>query len=531
MVLYYGGDDMSKWHSLLEYFQFPLKVMFFAVVLLAVGSSIINPNIEFLWSTESESIIMVSEVLRYCGGFILDLFPLLVFIKVLTRKYEDSVPVFIGFVSIIIMTVTILLLEKTSFPEYFYHNFLGIQVSFASGSIFGEGARIPYHMGIITLLIAYFITTKCYKRSRHYSMHGVLSFIDHDANALITVIIASFAVGFLLVHIWPFIIQMTMGLYSFIANDTSNPFNLFIYGIMERLTAVFNMDEIPRSAFWLNSYGGSLTDSFGTIYKGDVNIWTAQQLLQMTQINAGRFITPYYVMNIFLMPAFIIAYYTLVSSKKDKRRYRIFILLAVAISIICGNPLPIELFILILSPMLYISYLIIVGLLYATFQILGVGIGYVMSGSLMTAMPGSILDLAKFVRDPAYTQTLTYIAIVGAICFVIFFFITRVYFKKFAIGLFSLSDKTRVTKKIVVGLGGIANIISVDSSPDKITIGLINRDLIEFDVLKEYGAYLILESRDGYLIRLGNISTIVCKEIKKMLNEKEKKEDLLIIKK
>ena len=35
---------MAKWHAMLEYIQFPLKVLFFATVLLGIGNSIINPN-------------------------------------------------------------------------------------------------------------------------------------------------------------------------------------------------------------------------------------------------------------------------------------------------------------------------------------------------------------------------------------------------------------------------------------------------------------------------------------------------------
>ena len=34
-------------------------------------------------------------------------------------------------------------------------------------------------------------------------------------------------------------------------------------------------------------------------------------------------------------------------------------------------------------------------------------------------------------------------------------------------------------------------------------------DLINYEELKNLGAYMILESKNGYLIRIGNISTIV----------------------
>lgn len=144
---------------------------------------------------------------------------------------------------------------------------------------------------------------------------------------------------------------------------------------------------------------------------------------------------------------------------------------------------------------------------------MGVSIGYSFTGSLMVANPGSSLDLLQYLRDPKYFQTMVTIGTVGAVCFLLFFIFTRIYFKKFAIGLSSLGDSKRVAKKIVQSLGGLDNILIVESTPDKITVGLDRRDKVDFSKLKECGAYLILESREGYMIRLGNISTIVKKEI------------------
>lgn len=516
---------MSRWHSLLEYFQFPLKVMFLAIVLLGIGSSIVNPNVEFLWRADSEIVITISEIMRYSGGFLINIFPVLVFLKLLTKKYEDSVPVLLGFISFFTIMVIVLFMEKTSFPEYFYSSFLGVQVNFSKGSVFAEGLHSPYNLGILGLVLAYFIAVKMYRRSRHYSMHGFLSFIDHDAHAMLTTVFVSVVAGILLAYIWPIVIQVFLGIFTIIKEDSSSPLNLFVYGVTERISALGNLSEIPRSAFWLNEYGGTLTDSFGVVYKGDINIWMAQQSLSIAQVSAGRFITPFYIINIFIMPAFMIAYYSLVTSKKDRKRYRIFIILAVLLSIICGNSLPIELFMLVLAPMLYVVYIFVIGLLYAILQIMGVSIGYSFTGNLLVANPGSGLDLLQYLRDPKYFQAMATIGIVGLVCFLFFFLFTRLYFKKFAIGLFSLGDAKRVTKRIVLSLGGLDNILSVDSTPDKITIGLEKREKVDFEKIKEYGAYLILESKEGFMIRMGNISTVVAKEILHMKKEQKVKEE------
>ena len=111
---------MAKWHAMLEYIQFPLKVLFFATVLLGIGNSIINPNISYMWDVKNEVVILISEIMRYSGGFLIQIFPLLVFLVILTRKFEDAVPVFIGFVSYVVISLVILFLENNDAPSYFY---------------------------------------------------------------------------------------------------------------------------------------------------------------------------------------------------------------------------------------------------------------------------------------------------------------------------------------------------------------------------------------------------------------------------
>ena len=145
---------MAKWHALMEYVQFPLKILFAATLMLGVGNALINPNIAYLWEIDNEIIIMICEMLRYSGGFLIKLFPLLVFLVVLNRKFEDSAPVFIGFVSYMIISLVVLFLENSDAASYFYDNLLGIRISFDSSSIFKEAVRIPYNTGIFSLLAA-----------------------------------------------------------------------------------------------------------------------------------------------------------------------------------------------------------------------------------------------------------------------------------------------------------------------------------------------------------------------------------------
>lgn len=514
---------MAKWHSLLEYVQFPLKVLFFGTILLGIGSSIINPNVDpFLWHIENEYVIAASELMRYSGGMLIHLFPLLVFIKALSRKFEDSVPVFVGFFGYIILTITVMFFINTQLPSYFYESTLGIEVSFGAESVFGEGTRSPYLLGIVSLILVYFITKKSYERSRHHSMHGVLSFLDHDSWAMLSTFVFCVIAGLLISFIWPYIVDFILSLYAVVGRDITNPLNLFFYGILERVSAIFNMVEIPRNLFWFGDLGGSFMETSGVKHIGDVSIWT-YQISNSLDLTAGRFITPYYVINMFVMPSFLLGYLSLVTSKKDCGRYLLFFIIAIIFSIVCGNALPMEILMLVLAPLLYFVYILLVGALFAIFQIMDISLGYNFSDLLMMANPGSLLDIVQFFRNPQMVSALSGIAIVGVCSFIFFFLATRSYFKTFAIGLLQITNRKKVTKRIVTALGGIDNILSIDSTPDKLTVGLRNREILDFDTLKSEGAYLVLASKEGYLIRLGNISTIVAKEIRHMMKEQSEK--------
>ncbi|MEG2306608.1 MAG: PTS transporter subunit EIIC [Erysipelotrichaceae bacterium] len=515
---------MKKWHSLLEYVQFPLKMLFIATILLGIGSTIINPNVDpLLWHIDNDIVIVVSEMMRYLGGYMIRFFPLFVFFKILMRRYEDSVPAFVGLFGYIILNVVMMFFANSTLPTYLYENTLGIQANFQAASFFGEATKVPYMTGIFSLLVVYYIVKKSYERSRHHSMHGLLSFIDHDTWALITSLLLCVVAGIAFAFLWPYFLDLIQSIFAMIGNDISDPVNLFFYGILERVMAVFNLVDLPRNAFWLGDMGGSFMEPTGLKHVGDVSIWS-YQIMNNLDLTAGKFITPYYVINIFVIPSFLLAYLSLTSSKKERGRYMLFIVLALVFSILCGNPLPMEILMLVLAPLLYVFYLVMIGLIYAALQIMDVSIGYNFSDALIVANPGSLLDLPQFFRNPTVSGDLIGILIVGVICFVVFFVVTRAYFKKYAIGLLQLSNRKVVTNKIINAVGGIDNIKSVDSTPDKLTFILEDRLLIDVDSLRKEGAYLILEAKEGYLVRLGNISTIVAEEINKLIKDKPVKE-------
>lgn len=512
---------MSKWHSFLEYIQFPLKVLFLSIVLLGIGSLIENPNLGLLELFDSNILVTISEALRYIGGFMIELFPLLVFLNLLARKYEDSAPVFIGFVSLILITLMMMLLSTGEFPSYYYTNTLGIQIEMSSATELLSRMHSPFNTGIISIVIAYFITSFAYRRSRHHIRHGMFYFIDHDTWAILITTFLSIIAGVILAYGWPWVIKSMQLFFDYIADDIYEVGHMFFYGVVERVFALLNLDEIPKSIFWLSEAGGSVLDANGVAYLGDSGLWSAFMVDASLVLKTGHFMGAYYIINLSIMPAFILAYYRLMGKKKSKSKYTMFIFIALLVSIVSGNPLPIEILMVILSPLLYIFYLILVGSAFVIVSILGSLPGYSVNGALFTAMPGSIIDLIWNMQNPTLFESSVILLVSCLFFFMLFYIATIFYFKKCTIGFLSMHSAKNIAEKTKEAMGGIENIISVEATPDKMSVAFKSRDMVDIMQLHDLGAYLILESKDGYTIRMENMNIMISDILNKQLKERE----------
>ncbi|NBK98410.1 MAG: hypothetical protein EOM50_10380 [Erysipelotrichia bacterium] len=516
---------MSKWHSLLEYLQFPLKVLFFATMLLGIGSILTNPNLAIVNTYESNMLSYIAQILKYSGAIIISMFPLLIYLKTLSKKFVDSAPMMIGMFSLIVIMIIVMVFVKADYPTYYYQQFLGIEVQNQTAKQVIDVLQAPYKMGIFPYIVAYYITKFSYQRSRHHVRHGLFYFIDHDSWALLIALILSVLSGLAFSFVWPYAIETMEHFFAYVASDINNPLQMFFYGIFERICDVLNLMNIPRSVFWLSEAGGSWIDGANNAYLGDVSIW--QATLNTSDINttSGQFISAYYIINLFLIPAFLIGYYTLMGKKKNRRKYLVFIMLACVLSIFCGNPLAMELCMLVISPLLYACYLLLVGFSFALTTSLEAFIGFSYDGSLLTAMPGNLIDLLAYFNHINFYQSIVTILIIGIVLGILFYLATLFYFKKAAIGLLSMNNAESVAVKVIKAMGGIENVVEIDATPDKLIASFKSRDIVDLDELHKLGAYLILESRDGYYIRLGNISIMVSDEINKML-ARHKQENL-----
>ena len=499
---------MKRWNSIFDVVQEPLIVLTIAIVLRGMSSIILSANLARVY-TFSNMIYVSAEVLRYFGGFIIMNFPFLVMLRALSKRYEGSFPAFIGVVAYIFFHVVTMFNTNTSMPSTVYSDILGIHVDVARLHVAGDITRYPIHTGIIAAVIVWGITKISYRQSRNRTGYGFFSFVDKDSYCLILTLIGSGIAALVMSMAWPFVIDGLYSIFRFIAYDIANPVNAFVYGVLEKGMSLLNFPSLIREPFWFGEFGGSWINASGTNFLGDVAIWTAQSAQGVFNTGAGRFITPHYVVNMFAIPAIVTAVYSMITDKMERRKYTIFLCIMVILSVAFDTSLPIEIFLFIMCPLLYLMHLFMVGIIFALFQILEVSIGYNYVGQSLLGTPGSAFDLFIHFRNTQIQGDIYTVLIVGVIVALLYFFVTRFYYKHLALDLMHTGKMKKLVNAFVDSVGGVRNIKMINSTPTKVIVQVENRTLIDFSKLQRNGAYKIVETRAGYSIYFGTASTMI----------------------
>ncbi len=509
---------MRLWRSFLEILQFPLKVIMLGFILYGIGNILVNSAFSSLYVIKNELIILIAEILMRVGSLIISYTPFIILLRSVNRRVYGGVTTmsgFIGYISFLIMT---LFTADKTLPSTVYSAIFGISYTSLNLSNL-SGINYPLQTGLIGAVTVIFLTRISFAQSRNKSQYGFFGFIDKDVYAIIlNILYCIIAGGLISLGYSSFYNNLMSKIIAFISSDITNPMSLFTYGIVERLLSTLHMSNIIRNPFWFGASGGTWSNIVGESVAGDVSIWTASIASNSLQTNVGRFITPYYVLNIFAIPALIWAIYTIYTDKFEKRRLVLFFVLASLASIFFGTLLPIELLLVLLCPLLYFFHVLFTGSLFAIFQVLGVSLGFNYNGSsTVVAMPGTMMELITYFKNTHLNDSIRMIIIVGLITGLIYFLFTRFYFRHLAVDLFNTGTTKRLTEGTLDAIGGPSNIKMINTSINKLTIQVFDSGLIDAGKLLKLGATKVSDTRAGFSIQFGAASTIVGRSLSKSL--------------
>lgn len=505
---------MQRWRSIFEIAKTPIEVLTVAFLMLGIGNLLTNGVFGIVYVIDHDVTYSLAEAFYRIGQFLIVNFPLIFLARISMRKNGGAacmISAIAGYISYQVMTMVF---APSSLPTYAYSSILGLSMTDPMGSSkypLQTGAAATILVGA-SVLYAWNITRK--RQENHSSP------FQKDITILLWTICFSMLSGALVAIVWPYFISFVEWCIQFIAGDTSNPIRMMIYGMLDRIFNVFHLGTLIRSPFWYGESGGSWVNIAGSTITGDVNIWTAQIAAGTLSSGSGKFITPYYVLNIFGLPGMMLSMHLLNTDKNQARKDLPLLCFAIVLSIILGTSLPFELMILILAPLLFAFHVVCTGALYAVMTIIHAHLGFSSLDSITIAvLPGSLPELLAYTGISTLQSTLFDILIIGIITFIIYFCATRLYFKYLAIDLFKSGKKIKMIEKTIQAVGGIDNIREVSASITVLTIDVYDPVKIDYSVLKPLGYWRILQSSDRCQIFYGASSIIVANGLKERIHD------------
>lgn len=502
-----------KWHALIDGFTFPLVLMFIGMMMIGIGNTYDSITAGTDISTMNKSLQILFMFFKYGGSLLIEIFPLILLLNVLGKRYNDSIPIIGGFVNYFILSITTMFFGSTSLPSYCYTTVMGLQLDLSS--IMGSAhLRMPLNLGLITSLLVLVIIRFVYKWSRRRLNYGLMPFIDNDTWFFIMSSLLTIAIGVAVSYGYTFFISGITAIFNFIAADLNNPAGLFIYGLLERIFEIMGLGNIVHASFWTTSLGGTWTNTLGVVFNGDVSVWTAQFAAGAIEKGVGRLITPYYVMNLFIVPSLALALFFKFTGKPNRGRALGLLIIGIITSLLSSSLMPLEILLLIIAPEFLCFHIIASSTLYGIFAALNVSLGFNYSGALAYATPGTLLELLSYTSTESLRTAIITILIVGVIAFAVYQLAAYVYYNYMAQDFLDHYGALRRRKQIIKGLGGIGNIRLVDSTPTKLKAVLYDPTLVDFEMLQDAGAYLIKEDRFGYDVDIGPGAVMLRRDIR-----------------
>ena len=176
---------MRRFSSLYEILKFPLKVLLLAYVIMGLGMLIQTENFAVFYTINNSIILLLSEVMVRLGAFVVVNFPMLIMIKLVSRKVNSSVPIIMCIVGYAVYLIVTMIFASPSLPSSAFSNILNI--NYNAGFITNDllGVRYPIQTGLVAAFIIGFCTRFSYRPSGSYANVNLLGFIDPDRLASI----------------------------------------------------------------------------------------------------------------------------------------------------------------------------------------------------------------------------------------------------------------------------------------------------------------------------------------------------------
>ena len=503
---------MKKYNTLFELLKFPLKLILFGYIMLGISTFLLGDNFSILYTITNPLLLTFLDLLGKSGSFIILNAPLIILIKLVSRKTNSYVPIYSAIVGYGVYLVVTAIFSNNFLPVNAYAEIFNVQFTTVDSNNVVRNLY-PIQTGFIAAIIVGLSTRQTYKQSRK-SHITLLNFLDNDILAITLNAISCFILGIIITFIWPTIYNWFEYLIALISKDISNPLNLFLYGVIEKILTVLGMSDLIREPFWYGINGGTWLAVSGESISGDVSIFSSMINSGFETSTFGKFITPHYIINMFVYPAIFFAFCTLYTNNTKKLTLVPTVVVASILSVLTGCFVPLEMMLLLLCPLLFIVHVFLSASLFAILQFLTIHLGFVYSGDTILALPGTLFDFAIHFRNPVIYDSLIKIIGIGLVFFVIYYFLTIFYYRYLAIDIFQTGELKKILTNFEDSIDGFNNIKSVEATPFKLIIEVHDTTNIKREQLFSIGTDRITESKNHFTFMLGKKSYMIYLHLK-----------------
>lgn len=460
-------------------------------------------------------IFLKIDILKTTGEVVFNNLPVIFAIGVATSFSKDSFAALSAFLMFLAFNVSI-------------SQSLGIDAETVV-----ESANYTFSLGIPTLqsgifggLLVGFITALIFKYFSHIVLPDYLTFFSGSRLAILLSLVVSVPLGVTFPYIWvP--IQNAIQNFSQIIVQTNVPLASFVYGIIERMLVPLGLQHIWNVPFYYHF--GEYLNLSGEIITGDIPIFFAQ-LADGAPITAGAFMTGRFPIMLFALPSAALAmYHSVYDDQKEKVKA-----MYLTSAIICfgaGVTEPLEFSFLFAAPKLYIFHIFMSGLSFFIMTVMKVHIGH--------PFTGGVLDYVLYGVIPNRTSWWKVI-VVGIVYAGIYYVVFKYYITKNNIEIAGRETKREFTEiapllnnrnerqkrasGIIDAVGGINNILYVDSCMSRLRLTLKDESKLNEQVLKILGFTDIMNLKKGNIqIIVGALAPIISDDIQTKLYQYQQK--------
>ena len=361
-------------------------------------------------------------------------------------------------------------------------------------------------------ILAGVIGSMCYNKFKDTKLPDWLSFFSGKRCVAIIAGVVSIIVSVVLLFVWPVVFTALITVGQSIAK--MGAVGAGIYAFLNRLLIPTGLHHALNNVFW-----------FDTIGLGDLTHFWAGETSKNVSWSLGMYMSGFFPCMMFGIPGAALA--MIQSAKSNKKKVAIGLIASAAISaFVCGVTEPFEFGFMFLAPALYVVY----ALLYGIFTVITVLVGF-RAGFSFSAGATDLLFSATL---PAAKNTWMIIPL-GIAAFIVFYVVFR-----FAITKFDLktpgredddveaeknvdlgsSDYTTVAAAILEGVGGAANIKSIDNCITRLRLEVKDSSLVDEKKIKSAGAAgVIRPSKTAIQVIVGTQVQFVADEFKKLFEK------------